>query len=269
MSLKIFKKHTLEKQRYRNIKFKKIIHFNFFTKFFGRILFQRSYKTLRLFSNLKRLSGTVWVDSKKELFDIWAEAKNKELYIEALNFYSDFSKERKKKIKGLPISGGDSKATRGGGANEALLYFLVRLINANKVLETGVSAGSSSRCILEALKVNNGQMLYSSDLATVLEKSQVGILVTESLRKKWFLAHNGDRENLPIIFNKETTFDLIYYDSEKTYSAKKWFHEMIIKNPLPKILVYDDIDRDKFFSECVNLYGYNYKVFNNAGVIFF
>ena len=55
-------------------------------------------------------------------------------------------------------------------ANEALLYFLVRLINAKNVLETGVSAGSSSRSILEALKINGFGKLYSSDLAIYLEK---------------------------------------------------------------------------------------------------
>ncbi len=42
-----------------------------------------------------------------------------------------------------------------------------------------------------------------------------------------------------------------------------------IKISLPKILVYDDVDWDSFFSECVKSFRYNYKIFGNAGVIFF
>jgi len=247
---------------------KKLIHLNFVTRFFSRLILQRFYKTYRLFSNYQRLKGTLWVEWHKDLFDTWALDKNKELYSEAANFYANFTLERKKIIQGLPISGGDSKATGGGGANEALLYFLVRLINAQTVLETGVSAGSSSRSILEALNVNGKGKLYSSDLAIHLEKNQVGVLVSEKFRKNWFLTHEGDNINLPVIFEKEKKFDLIYYDSEKTYNGKKRFHEKIINLPAPKIIVYDDIDRDSFFAECIKKFGYRYKVFGNAGIIF-
>ena len=93
------------------------------------------------------------------------------------------------------------------------------------------------------------------------------MLVTDSLRDNWFLTHEGDNINLPLIFKKEKNFDLIYYDSDKSYEAKKRFHKLILKLPTPKVLVYDDIDRDSFFFECVKTYGYNYKIFNNAGVI--
>ena len=135
-------------------------------------------------------------------------------------------------------------------------------------METGVSAGSSSRSILEALKINRDGELYSSDLATVLKKNQVGILVQNDLKKNWYLFDEGDKKNIPLIFLRENKFDLIYYDSEKSYEAKKWFHSIIIKYTDPKIIIYDDIDRDSFFSECVKSYGYSFKVFANAGVIF-
>ena len=58
---------------------------------------------------------------------------NNKLFVEAANFYQKFSVLRNKTIKGLPISGGNKNAKGGGGANEALLYFLVRLINAKKM----------------------------------------------------------------------------------------------------------------------------------------
>ena len=260
-------KNKLNLKNKLKIFIKKIIYFNFITRFFSRIILQRYYKTFRLFTNLERLKGTIWVEWRKQLFETWAMTKNRNLYFEAAYFYSNFSVERKKLIQGLPISNGKSGAKGGGGSNETLLYFLVRLVNAKNVLETGVSAGASSRSILEALKKNGNGKLYSSDLAIYLKREDVGVLVSKSLRDNWFLTHDGDSINLPLIFEKEKKFDLIYYDSEKSYDGKKRFHEMILKLPPPKILIFDDIDRDSFFSECVSTFGYNYKIFNNAGVI--
>ena len=48
---------------------KKLINLNFFTRFFCRILLQRFFKTYRLFTDFKRLKGTVWVEWHKELFE--------------------------------------------------------------------------------------------------------------------------------------------------------------------------------------------------------
>lgn len=249
--------------------FKKIIYYNFITKFVGRLLTQRLYKSLALIKDNSRLKGTLWVDCHKSLFETWAKKKNKKLYFEANNFFLKFYKEKKKKILNLPISGGIKNSKSGGGGNEILLYFLVRLINAKNILETGVSAGSSSRCILEGLAKNGLGTLYSSDLATVLKKKDVGILVLNQLKKNWILYHDGDKKNLPKIFKKNKLFDIIYYDSDKSYSAKKWFHNEIIKINSPKLLIYDDIDRDLFFSEYVKLYNYKYKVFGSVGIIYF
>jgi predicted O-methyltransferase YrrM len=261
--------HKLTTERKIKNLAKRIIHLNFLFKFVGRVTLQPSYKTIRLFTNKKRFKATLWVDWKKEVFDLWALKKNKFLYSESQNFLLNFTKERKKIIKNFPISGSINKSSGGGGGNEALLYFLVKMISAQKVLETGVAAGSSSRSLLEAMDTIGSGKLYSSDLAMLLDKEKVGILVSEKYRKNWFLAKKGDKENLPKIFKIENFFDLIYYDSDKSYSSKKWFHSVIIKNPLPKILIYDDIDRDHFFSECVRFFKYKYKVFGNAGIIFF
>ena len=119
------------------------------------------------------------------------------------------------------------------------------------------------------MNLNGGGKLYSSDLAFILDEKQVGKLVSNELSNSWFLTHKGDKENIPIIFEKEKNFDLIYYDSDKSYESKKWFIEEIKKNALPRILVYDDIDRDSFFSEFVKSFNYKYRVFGNTGVIFF
>ena len=243
---------------------KKIFYFNFVTKFFGRICFQPLYKTFRLIKNPKRFRASLWVDWHKEVVDVWMFKKNEKIYLKALDTSKDILIKRKKFIKEnlLPKN-------TGGGGNEALLFFLIKLINAKKVLETGVEAGASSQSMLKALSTNEESMLYSSDLAFILNEEQVGRLVSAEFHNRWFLIHKGDKENIPIIFEKEKNFDLVYYDSDKSYDSKNWFYEEIKKNPLPKILVYDDIDRDHFFSECVKLFNYKYKVFGNTGVIFF
>jgi predicted O-methyltransferase YrrM len=243
---------------------KKIVYFNFITKFFGRIFFQPLYKTFRLIKNPKRFRASLWVDWHKEVVDIWMFKKNEKIYIDAIDTSKDILIKRKKFIKESLLP-----KNTGGGGNEALLFFLIKLINAKKVLETGVEAGASSQSMLKALSINGGSILYSSDLAFILNEEQVGRLVSDEYRNSWFLTHKGDKKNIPIIFEKEKNFDLIYYDSDKSYDSKKWFHEEIKKNPLPKILVYDDIDRDQFFSECVKSFNYKYRVFGNTGVLFF
>ena len=243
---------------------KKIVYFNFITKFLGRICLQPLYKTFRLIKNPKRFRASLWVDWHKEIVDDWMFKKNEKIYVEALTISEEILIKRKEFIKKniLPKN-------TGGGGNEALLYFLIKLINAKKILETGVEAGASSQSILKALNMNGDGILYSSDLAFILDKAQVGRLVSNELRNNWFLAHKGDKENIPIIFEKEKNFDLIYYDSDKSYESKKWFNEKIKKNSLPKIIIYDDIDRDAFFSEIVKSFNYRYRVFGNTGVIFF
>ena len=243
---------------------KKIVYFNFITKFLGRICLQPLYKTFRLIKNPKRFRASLWVDWHKEIVDNWMFKKNEKICAEALAISKEILNKRKEFIKK-----GFLPKNTGGGGNEALLYFLIKLTNAKKVLETGVEAGASSESILKALNMNGGGNLYSSDLAFILDKTQVGKLVSDEFLNNWLLTHKGDKENIPKIFEKEKKFDLIYYDSDKSYESKKWFYEQIKNNPLPKILIYDDIDRDSFFSEFVKSFNYEYRVFGNTGVVFF
>ena len=153
---------------------KKIIHLNFLTRIFSRLILQRSYKTLRLFTNWERFKGTLWVEWNKELFDTWAIKKDKNLYNEAANFYQKFRLERTKIIKGLPISGGVSNATGGGGANEALLYFFVRLISAKNILKQEFH-WFKLYSILESLKTIKMEN-YLVVVNIHLNKDQVGFL---------------------------------------------------------------------------------------------
>ena len=236
---------------------------------FYRFLRQRPIKTIRTIFSLKRLLGTIWTEANKVKIDnlINVIGKDKDLLIEAKNFEKNFLKEKKETIRNLPISGGLKGSTGGGGGNEYILYYIIRYLRPNIVLESGVSAGASSRAILQALEINNKGKLFSSDLPLHLDKKDIGILVPNELRHRWKLFDRGDDINLPIILNQVKEIDIVYYDSEKSYKGKQIFFEKILANFEPKIIVVDDIDRDYWFKDFVKKKNNNYLVVGNMGII--
>ena len=134
-----------------------------------------------------------------------------------------------------------------------IIYFLIRFFKPNIVLETGVAAGLSSRCILEALHKNKKGKLYSSDFPYFRLKSPekyIGIYVPDRLKKNWRLEILGDKENIKK-FKSEITFaDIIIYDSDKRYSGKKNFFNSVNSLITDRtIIVIDDLHNDSFFFE--------------------
>tara|TARA_B100001057_G_scaffold425409_1_gene448817 strand:+ start:303 stop:1055 length:753 start_codon:yes stop_codon:yes gene_type:complete len=239
-------------------------------KLFYRFLNQRPIKTLRTIFSLRRLLATVWVESNKVKLNNFIKliGENKDLLIESKNFEKKFIKEKKEKIKNLPISGGLKGSDGGGGGNEFILYYIVRHLKPAVVLESGVSAGASSRAILQALEENKKGVLFSSDLQVYLDKKDIGVLVTKELRQRWKLFDKGDATNLPIILNQINEIDIVYYDSEKSYSGKKIFFARILSNFTPKIIIIDDIDRDYWFRDFTKKNSYDYIVVGNVGMVF-
>ena len=78
------------------------------------------------------------------------------------------------------------------------LYFLVRLIKPEIMIETGVHRGVSSLFILQAMHENDKGILYSIDLPqaeyeqdnldttkSVLPTEKIGVCITANLRKRW------------------------------------------------------------------------------------
>lgn len=239
-------------------------------KLFYRFSRQRPIKTIRTIFSLERLLGTIWVESNKTKLDNFINriGKDIDLLVESKNFKKNFKKEKNETIKNLPISGGLKGSTGGGGGNEFILYYIVRYLKPNVVLESGVSAGISTRSILEALEKNKKGELYSSDLQLYLDKKDIGILVTDKLRHRWKLFDKGDEINLPIILNQINEIDIVYYDSEKSYSGKKIFFDRILSNFTPKIIIVDDIDRDYWFRDFIKKNFYDYIVIENVGMVF-
>jgi len=239
-------------------------------KLFYRFSRQRPIKTIRTIFSLERLLGTIWVESNRTKLDNFIKriGEDKDLFIESKNFEKNFKKEKKETIKNLPISGGLKGSTGGGGGNEFILYYIVRRLKPNVVIESGVSAGISTRSILEALEKNKKGDLYSSDLQLYLDKKDIGILVTKELRHRWKLFDKGDEINLPIILKQINEIDIVYYDSGKSYSGKKIFFDRILSNFTPNVIIVDDIDRDYWFRDFTKKNSYDYIIVGNVGVIF-
>ena len=125
----------------------------------------------------------------------------------------------------------------------------------NIILETGVAAGLSSRCILEAIKKNSKGILYSSDFPYFRlnnPEKYIGIMVPEELKKNWRLEILGDVKNIKKFKSEINHADIILYDSDKRYSGKINFFKSV--NSLIKsntIIVVDDLHNDSFFLEYV------------------
>jgi predicted O-methyltransferase YrrM len=136
-----------------------------------------------------------------------------------------------------------------------IIYFLMINFKPNIILETGVAAGLSSRCILEAIKKNSKGVLYSSDFPYFRlsnPEKYIGIMVPEELKKNWHLEILGDEKNIKKFKLEINYADIILYDSDKRYSGKINFFKSV--NSLIKsntIIVVDDLHNDSFFLEYV------------------
>lgn len=161
----------------------------------------------------------------------------------------------------------------GGGASYDLLYFYTRHLEPDTVVETGVSAGWSSRAILDALDKNQKGVLYSNDLPyseraeiqekhdTYPDREEVGILVNEALESRWELYLGPDRDNLPNILSNIDSIDIFHYDSDKSYEGRE-FAMNSIQDKLHEssIVVMDDITDNTFFRDYVHEKGIDYSV---------
>ena len=205
---------------------------------------------------LKRFEKNTSVDAKK-----WVKLNTKctteefcqlidpQLYEEILFDTLSMEKEAKKKLSKLSIS-------LGGGGNYILLYFLVRKLKPNTVVETGVAAGWSSLSILRALRKNGNGKLYSSDFPYFrLENPEqyIGYLAKNEVNKiNWFLDIRGDDVAIPEILKRigNDSIDLIHYDSDKSYSGR----DKVLKTLHPKInpktiVIFDDIQDNLHFKD--------------------
>lgn len=133
-------------------------------------------------------------------------------------------KDSEQREKECPIKMG------GPGALE-LIYYACEFTNAQHVVETGVAYGWSSLAALLSLEKRNGT-LYSSDMPYLAQDGDqyVGYVVPENLRKNWKLFRFADKESLPKIFAENQVFDVVHYDSDKSYNGRVWAYNELYKH---------------------------------------
>lgn len=140
----------------------------------------------------------------------------------------------------------------GGAGNLDLLYALCEYTQAQTVLETGVAYGWSSLALLLSLRNRASSRLYSVDLPYLeLHNDRwVGIVVPESLRGQWTLYRMADREGAPRAIQAAGLFDLVHYDSDKSYSGRlATYHLIWSALRTGGILVSDDIGDNPAFRD--------------------
>jgi hypothetical protein len=132
------------------------------------------------------------------------------------------------------------------------IWLLVRHLRPERVVETGVAHGVSSRFILEAMNRNGSGHLWSIDLPPVEapRRDEVGFAVGEELRGRWTLVRGSSRLRLPPLLRELPGVDLFIHDS--LHSRRNVLFELERVWPALKpggAIVVDDIDASSAFHE--------------------
>ena len=98
--------------------------------------------------------------------------------------------------------------------------------------------------------------LYSSDFPYFRlpnPEKFIGIIIPNELKINWNLYIKGDENNILEIKKKINSVDLIHYDSDKTYSGRKHFMELVSDLVHRQtFLIMDDLHDNSFFLDYVN-----------------
>jgi Methyltransferase domain len=140
------------------------------------------------------------------------------------------------------------------------VWCLVRHVNPEIVIETGVARGFTTRMILEGLERNGTGHLYSIDLPPPLRSDlheQIGTAVRTELRHRWSYLRGSSRRHLPRLLATLRQIDLFIHDS--AHSEYNTFFELTNAWSALKpggVVIADDIDYSLAFhrfpsAECV------------------
>ena len=98
-------------------------------------------------------------------------------------------------------------------------WCLARHLRPQRVVETGVGRGVTSRTVLEALERNGNGHLWSIDLPPALSPAllrQTGIAVPRRLRARWTYVRGSSRRRLPTLVTELEAIDVFIHDSMHT-----------------------------------------------------
>ncbi len=210
----------------------------------------------------RREESVAWARSRAESLDEFARSLDAELWETSQRFGADLQAHAERRLS-------EVGEAFGGGGDYRLLYFLVRHLRPQVVVETGVAAGFSSAAILQAMAECGTGQLYSSDFPYVRlhdPEKHIGCVVEEELRDRWKLRTQGDRVNLPAFANELSRIDMMHYDSDKSYEGR----ELALAVLGPKfskstIIVFDDIQDNFHFRDWIVTQEHTARVFEFGG----
>lgn len=133
----------------------------------------------------------------------------------------------------------------GDGGLVRAVWCLTRHLRPERVVETGVAHGLTSRFILEALAGNGAGHLWSIDLPPLDRElqRQVGVAVGDGFADRWTYIRGSSRRRLPGLLSELGRIDLFIHDS--LHSERNVRFELDRAWPLLRpggALVIDDID---------------------------
>lgn len=150
----------------------------------------------------------------------------------------------------------------GGAGALSVIYYINEFANAKNSVETGVAYGWSSFAALASLVSRDG-ILYSSDMPYILQDQSsdfVGCVIPEKYRLNWRLFRYADKESLPKILAEQNTFDVVHYDSDKSYDGRIWAYNTLFRKVRNGgVFMSDDIGDNaafKHFCEAKNIKPY-------------
>lgn len=157
------------------------------------------------------------------------------------------------------------------------LYVLVRDIQPDVIIETGVMHGLTSSFIIQALQKNNKGTLTSIDYPsyfnhgpsnqdgfkeTLPPNKEPGWIVSDFKKKYWNLKIGKSIHELPKLLQAVNKVDIFFHDSEHTYETM-WFEMNIAWDALCEggIFIIDNIDNNTAFFDFLRKVNRSYIAF--------
>jgi Methyltransferase domain len=150
------------------------------------------------------------------------------------------------KAKGIRVGPSSFKQWNDGDPGLVrAIWCLIRHLRPNRVVETGVARGFTSRFILEALERNGSGRLWSIDLPPMdpLWQEQVGMAVGNSYRHRWSYIRGPSRLRLSELLIRLGQIDLFVHDSLHSERNVRFELDRVWKVLTPGgVAVVDDVD---------------------------
>lgn len=132
----------------------------------------------------------------------------------------------------------------------AAVWCAVRHLEPQRVVETGVARGVTTRLILEAMSLNRQGHLWSVDLPHPLRPElhrETAAAVSEEVRDRWTYVRGSSRRRLPSLVAQLGQIDLFVHDS--LHTGRNMRFEMQTVWPALRgggIMFVDDVDNQSF-----------------------